>query len=252
MKTIAFHLQKGGVGKTSLSVSVAVELAAKGRTVLLDVDPQGNASSWLLTAAPRYELAAVLYGRATLAEAVTATGVPGLDIVPTFGIGGELKTYGENQLANEPFIFCDLVEELARLGYAFAVFDLSPGMGRQERAAIISADEIITPMTPEAFSLDGLEIFADELNKAKKAMRRGPEHRRIIVNAYNETIGQHNEILAKAEAKLKGYALHVAPVDPAYRKAQAANIPIQSLKGKDAPKPSTLSTLAAIAGAVCH
>lgn len=251
IKTIAFHLQKGGTGKTSLSVTTAFELAKRGRTVLLDLDPQGNASSWILTESPKYELAAVLYGRVDITATVAPTITHNLDIMPTFGLDGELKMYGENQLANEPFILCDLMESLAALGYDFAVLDLSPGMGRLERAALIAADEAITPMTPEAFSLDGIEIFSNELAKTKRAMKRGPVHDRIIVNAYDARIAQHKIILEKAQG-IRGYELFTVPVDPAFRKAQAANIPLQALPKHDAAKAETLTELARIGDAVCH
>ncbi len=251
MKTIAFHLQKGGVGKTSLSASVAFELSKHGRTIILDVDPQGNSSSWLLSESPAHELAAVLFGRVEAADAIVRTATPGLDILPTFGLDGELKLYGENQLSNEPFIFCDLAESLAGMGYAFAVLDMSPGMGRLERSALIAADEVLTPMTPEAFSLDGIEIFAAELAKTKKAMRRGPVHSRIVVNAYDARIGQHKAIMDQARG-LGGFELFTVPVDPAFRKAQAMNMPVQGLPAESRAKPETLSELSRIAGAVCR
>ena len=65
MRKVAFHLQKGGVGKTTLSVSTAVSLADAGRkTVLLDLDPQGNSTSWLLGDRDvTHEAADVLFGR---------------------------------------------------------------------------------------------------------------------------------------------------------------------------------------------
>jgi len=247
MKTIAFHLQKGGVGKTSLSVSIAVELARRGRTVLVDIDPQGNSSSWLLTEAPAHELAEALLGTVPPEDVIVPTSINQLDILPTFGIDGQLKLYGENQLANEPFVFCDLVERLAALGYEFAVFDMSPGMGRLERAALIAADEVLTPMTPEAFSLDGIDIFVNELAKVKKAMRRGPVHNRIIINALDSRIGQHTDIAAKAGDLLTNFKLYTVPVDPIFRKAQGMNKPIQAA-GKERPKPETLTALRGIAG----
>ena len=60
-KTIAFHLQKGGVGKTTISGTLACQSALDGyKTLLIDVDPQGNASSWFLKKTPKYELADVV------------------------------------------------------------------------------------------------------------------------------------------------------------------------------------------------
>lgn len=250
MKSIAFHLQKGGVGKTSLSCSIAYEFSKKGRTVLLDLDPQGNSSSWLLTEAPNHELAHILFGKVKIDQAIISTKTKDLDIIPTFGIGGDLKTYGENQLANEPFIFVDLIDGLAALGYDYVVMDLSPGMGRLERFALIAVDEVITPMTPEAFSLDGIEIFTTELEKTTKAMKRGPVHKRIIVNALDKRIDQHMTIYKQAQ-KFKRFELFTIGVDPAFRKAQAANKPVQALTKKEKAKDNTLESLKSIGGALC-
>lgn len=245
MQSIAFHLQKGGVGKTSLSGAVGFELAGKGKTILIDADPQGNLSSWLLSEAPAHELAEVLSGKIEYQEAVVSTLWPNLNILPTFGLGGDLKTYGENQLANEPFIFCDLIEALEEDGYDHAVIDLSPGIGRLERAALLAVNEVITPMTPEYFSLDGIEIFATELQKLKKSMRRGPEFRRVVVNAYDDRIDQHRKIMGEV-LKLAGYQIHQIPVDPAFRKAQAQHVPVQLLPRGQGAKAATLQTLTSI------
>ncbi|GHU32483.1 hypothetical protein FACS1894172_09170 [Spirochaetia bacterium] len=244
MKSFAFHLQKGGVGKTSLSVSTAWALSKIGRTILIDCDPQGNTSSWLITEPPKHELAKVLYGQVETGAAIVS--VCGLDVLPTFGIDGELKRYGENKLPDEPFIFCDLVAALQTLGYQFVVFDLSPGMGRLERAVLTATDVAITPMTPEIFSLDGIEIFSSELEMIRKNMRRAAQHTHIVVNAFDNRIAQHKAILGQI-AKLK-WAVIVVPVDPVFRKAQAVNMPIGELRGTDAAKKETLDAIDRLAG----
>ncbi len=132
-----------------------------GRTILVDADPQGNSSAWFVgNREPKHELADVLLGNVAAEEAILSGP---FDLLISFGLAGQLKTYGENQLANEPFVFADLIEELSRLGYDHAVFDLSPGMGRLERAVLLGVDEVVTPMTPEHFSLDGIQIFDEEI-----------------------------------------------------------------------------------------
>ena len=63
-KTISFHLQKGGVGKTTISGTLACQSALDGyHTLFVDIDPQGNASSWFLKEAPKLELADVVRGK---------------------------------------------------------------------------------------------------------------------------------------------------------------------------------------------
>ena len=94
-KTVAFHLQKGGVGKTTISGTLACESALTGhKTLIVDCDPQGNISSWFLKDPPKYELADVLQGKCFINDAIIK--VPSVDnlyILPTFGIGGTLKLY---------------------------------------------------------------------------------------------------------------------------------------------------------------
>ena len=113
-KTIAFHLQKGGVGKTTISGTLACQSAINGHnTLVIDCDPQGNLSSWFLTQPPKYELSDVLQGKCFVEEAIIkAPELGNLSILPTFGIGGTLKNYSETKLAEEPFVIQDLVKAL--------------------------------------------------------------------------------------------------------------------------------------------
>ncbi|MCQ2398578.1 MAG: ParA family protein [Sphaerochaetaceae bacterium] len=221
-KTIAFHLQKGGVGKTTISGSLACQSAIDGvKTLLVDVDPQGNSSSWFLSEAPEFELSDVIQGRCYINKAIVPVKqVDNLYILPTFGIGGTLKNYSETKLAEEPYVLQDLVTELSK-DFDRIIMDLSPGLGRLEKSALIASDEVITPMTPEVFSLDGLEIFIDELGKIRKNMRSSVAHSKIIINSFDERIKQHRNIYnAACSGSFKVYKI---PVDPIFRKAQEAS-----------------------------
>ena len=222
-KTVAFHLQKGGVGKTTISGTLACQSALNGHeTLIIDCDPQGNSSSWFLTNPPKYELADVLQGRCFVDDAILPIdSQEHLYILPTFGIGGTLKTYNETKLADEPYVLEDLIKEVSDK-FEHIVLDLSPGLGRLERSCLIASDEIVTPMTPEVFSLDGLEIFIDELAKLKKNMRSNVKHNKIIINSFDERIRQHRDIYNAAESSGRFKVFRI-PVDPLFRKAQEAN-----------------------------
>ncbi|ADY12996.1 ParA family protein [Sphaerochaeta globosa] len=228
-RTISFHLQKGGVGKTTISGTLACQSALDGyRTLLVDVDPQGNASSWFLNEAPTFELADVVQGKCFIQDAIVSVAqVPNLFVLPTFGIGGTLKLYSETKLAEEPYVLQDLIKEVSE-NYDRIILDLSPGLGRLERAALISSDEVITPMTPEVFSLDGLEIFIDELNKLRKNLRSPVRHTKIIINSFDNRIRQHRDIYSAACEGV--FTVYKIPVDPLFRKAQEAGCAPQLFK----------------------
>ena len=223
-------MQKGGVGKTTISGTLACQSALDGfPTILIDVDPQGNSSSWFLkNKAPKFELADVIQGKCYINDAIVPVpAVENLYILPTFGIDGGLKNYSETKLAEEPFVIQDAVNEIKK-EFKHVILDLSPGLGRLERAALIASDEVITPMTPEVFSLDGLEIFIDELAKIKKNFRCNIEHTKIIINSYDERIKQHRDIYK--EACDGNFQIFRIPVDPVFRKAQEASTAPQLFK----------------------
>ncbi|MDD4011427.1 MAG: ParA family protein [Sphaerochaetaceae bacterium] len=240
-RTIAFHLQKGGVGKTTISGTIACESALAGaRTLLIDADPQGNSSSWFLKNPPKYELSDVLQGRCFLDDAIVELdSIHNFFLLPTFGIGGTLKNYSETKLAEEPFVLQDLIEQLSSK-FEHIILDMSPGLGRLERSALIASDEVITPLTPEVFSLDGLEIFIDELAKIKKNLRSSIKYNKIVINSYDERIKQHRDILKAAGGA--NYKVFKVPVEPVFRKAQERGIAPQLFKERGRGlKPATVA-----------
>ena len=243
MKAIAFHLMKGGVGKTTLSVSVAWELVALGhRTVLIDCDPQGNASSWLLEgkAEPEHELADALMGRIPATAAVVS--LDGLDVIPTFGLGHTLRDWGKAGAASEPFAIANLVESLP---HAFAVLDLGPGMGAIETAALLATDEVVVTMTPEYFALDGIETWTAAVQSIERGLRAKINYSRVVVNALNRAVGQMRDV--ERQVRKVSERVYTIVTDPVFRKAQEDHVPAQTIAGRAPMKPENRKTLRKIA-----
>ena len=135
------------------------------------------------------------------------------------------------------------MRDIQGLGYAYCVIDLSPGWGALERAAACAADEIITPIMPDIFGIDGLQIFYQNLAALRDDMNltpRQPAYNKIIVNAIDHRIGQHEEVLAKIKQMETTYQMYYIPVEPVFRKAQASKAVIQALSGV---KPETAAEL---------
>jgi chromosome partitioning protein len=226
MKTIAIALQKGGTGKTVLSVSLAASLARHdpGRVLLIDCDPQGNSTEWTYTRELHAELASVLLGKSNIKDAIVQSQFPGLSVLPTAGLGGELKVWDEGQGSRKPYAMRELVKGAAALGFKYCILDLSPGFGAIERAALVASDEVITPIMPDPFGISGLEIFTKNLKDLRSDLEsQRPEYRRIIINAVDNRIKQHGEIVETMRNEASEFRLYVFPVDQVFRRAETEN-----------------------------
>jgi chromosome partitioning protein len=225
---------KGGVGKTSLSVSLAAELAKTSKTVLLDFDPQANTTAWTAPDVElQYELSDVLQGKVDVRSALIQTDVPGLFLLPTFGIVGELKRYVENagELQLNKTVKT-LIENITREGFQFCVIDLSPAFGKLERAALLSATETITPILADRFSLDGLQAIARNLLELKNLVDRPiAEYKRIVVNGIDGRIKRHAEIVEAIKGS-QAHTVYTIPIDQVFFRAQTASKTIQSMDAK--------------------
>lgn len=246
MKTIALANMKGGVGKTSISVTLAAELAGSGRTALLDFDAQANTTAWTAPedADMKYELADVLLGKAEAKAVIIPTDTDGLYLLPTFGIGGGLKAYIEN--AGELQInkaVKNLIGAIAKEGFIFCVIDLSPAFGKIERAALIAASEAITPILADRFSTDGLESIAAHLKELQSLVDRPiAAYKRIIINGIDGRIKRHTQITADIQASA-AQTVYILPIDQVFFRAQAASRIIQTMDAK----PETLKEIARLA-----
>jgi chromosome partitioning protein len=183
--TLAIANQKGGVGKTTTAINLGAGLGALERRVLLvDCDPQGNATRGLGAKADPPHLYHVLTGEAEVADAIRPSGFPNLDLVPAQRdlVGVEVEFVGE---AGWEVRLKNILRQLSGR-YDTILLDCPPSLGHLTVSALTAADGVIVPLQCEYFALEGISELMSTVQRVQGGLNRRLNVAGILLTMYDD------------------------------------------------------------------
>ena len=203
MKTIAIINQKGGVAKTTTTINLGAYLANKNKkTLIIDLDPQGNATSGL--GVNRFDLPRCVYdgliNGAAISKLILKTNIKNLDLIPaTIQLAGaEIEMVS---MLSREFLLKNLVKDLH--GYDYVLIDCPPSLGLLTINALTAADQYIVPIQCEYYALEGLGQLLKTVNLIKKGLNPDLEILGALMTMYNSTVNLSAQVVSEVKAYFK-------------------------------------------------
>lgn len=220
-KIIAFSNQKGGVGKTTTCVNMSAYLADKGYKVLIvDLDPQGNATSGLGFAKNevKYSVYNVMIDETPIEQAVVKTCVDGLDILPSNIdlVGAEVELV---YIKDREHVLKTVIEP-AKKTYDYIMIDCPPSLGLLTINALSCADSVMIPIQSEYYAMEGLSQLMNTIKLVVKHLNPGLKIEGVVL-----TMRDNRAIISKQIAseikKFFGKRLYETAIPRNIRLAEA-------------------------------
>ncbi len=184
-RVLAIANQKGGVGKTTTAINLGAAMAALEKKILLvDCDPQGNATRGLGVVAEEPNLYDVLAGDARMEETVRPTGFPFLDVVPAASdlVGVAVEFVG---LEGWEYRLSRALETI-REGYDTILLDCPPSLGHLTVNALVAADGVVVPLQCEYFALEGISALVSTVQRIQAGTNPRLSIAGILLTMYDE------------------------------------------------------------------
>ena len=198
-KVVAMCNQKGGVGKTTSTINLGAALAEYGRRVLLvDMDPQGALSAGL--GVPHYELEQTIHNllvepRVSIDDVLLHSRVPHMDLVPSNIDLSAAEIQLVNEVGREQTLARALHPVLDR--YDYVLIDCQPSLGLLTVNGLACADGVVIPTECEFFSLRGLALLTDTVDKVRDRLNPKLEISGILLTRYDPRTVNSREVMAR-------------------------------------------------------
>ena len=195
-KVVSFSNQKGGVGKTTSCVNIAAQIANKGKKVLLiDMDPQGNATSGLglIKSKIKKTVYDVIIGRCDIKDAIIKTDFKNLFAVSANIdlAGAELELYEMEEDQNFTKLALDSVKD----NFDYIFIDCPPSLGMLTVKALSVSDGVVIPMQCEFYSLEGMSQLFNTVKRIREIFNSNLQIVGILLTMYNARLTLTNQVV---------------------------------------------------------
>jgi len=201
--------QKGGVGKTTTAVNLAASFGVSERpTLLVDLDPQGNASSAFGIRESRPHIYDGLCRQVTADLLIQSTELPTLDLIPSGKdlVGAEVELVAE--IARETRL-ASLLEPL-RGNYELILIDCPPSLGLLTLNALTAADRILVPLQAEYYALEGLAHLLETVDRVRRALNPKLTLEAIVLTMFDSRVNLGHQVAAEVRKHFGSRVLETA------------------------------------------